>query len=518
MIAPWLTYCLLSSLLLGSAAWLVEFALRLYRRPVRWVWAVAMLGSLALPVAALLSPSGVSFSEQPLLPLRDAPIVGALLTLQPADDAAGSAWLSGRIDPLLVAWLLSSLAVLAFYLRSCRRLRGERKGWSQRAIGGRKVLLSSGIGPAVVGFFRSLIVVPAWVLDLDEELRRMIFLHEEEHLRAWDHRLLHAAWLVLAATPWNLPLWWQWRRLRLAVELDCDGRVLDAGVNRRAYGELLLEVGRRSSGLTYLPAAFSEPRSMLERRVKDMVRRVPRFRREKGILAAIVAAGLLAFACEAPTPTDNSTVTPPVVPSKVMTGVITDAVTGEPLAGVQVYLEKTGRGALTAENGRFFLLNLPPGVYRLVAEHPDYEPFTAELRLTQDGVAVSSSEFELSAETIELRIQLEPLTQDVSARPVFTPYTKVPQLRNRDAAVRAVERNYPKLLKDAGIGGQVVVWVFIDTAGIVKNTSVQSSSGRRELDLAAVRTVQEFEFVPAENRGRPVPVWLQIPIVFSAER
>ncbi len=49
-----------------------------------------------------------------------------------------------------------------------------------------------------------------------------------------------------------------------------------------------------------------------------------------------------------------------------ITGVVTDAQSGEALSGVQVYLEGTGRGALTGENGRYFLVNVPVGTYTVV--------------------------------------------------------------------------------------------------------------------------------------------------------
>jgi outer membrane receptor for ferrienterochelin and colicin len=51
-----------------------------------------------------------------------------------------------------------------------------------------------------------------------------------------------------------------------------------------------------------------------------------------------------------------------------ITGVVTDASTGAPLAGVQVYLEGTGRGALTQENGRYFIINVQPRTYVMVVE------------------------------------------------------------------------------------------------------------------------------------------------------
>jgi protein TonB len=102
--------------------------------------------------------------------------------------------------------------------------------------------------------------------------------------------------------------------------------------------------------------------------------------------------------------------------------------------------------------------------------------------------------------------------------PVFTPYTVKPEIKNRRAAIRIVERYYPKLLKEAGIGGTVNVWVFIDAAGKVKNAQVQKSSGNQSLDDAALRAAQEFEFTPALNRDKRVPVWVAIPITFSVKR
>ena len=52
---------------------------------------------------------------------------------------------------------------------------------------------------------------------------------------------------------------------------------------------------------------------------------------------------------------------------------------------------------------------------------------------------------------------------DVAAAPVFTPMTVRPEIRNRGAVVTAMERAYPPILRDAGLGGQVIVWFFIPT-------------------------------------------------------
>ena len=103
----------------------------------------------------------------------------------------------------------------------------------------------------------------------------------------------------------------------------------------------------------------------------------------------------------------------------------------------------------------------------------------------------------------------------IGDQPVFTPFTVKPEIKNRRRAIQIVEKAYPKLLKDAGIGGTVKVWVFIDTKGRVQNAKVQKGSGNKSLDAAALGAAKEFVFTPALNRDQKVPVWVAIPITFS---
>lgn len=49
-----------------------------------------------------------------------------------------------------------------------------------------------------------------------------------------------------------------------------------------------------------------------------------------------------------------------------ITGVVTEADTGAPLPNVNVIIEGTTRGASTDEDGRYFILNIEPGIYNLV--------------------------------------------------------------------------------------------------------------------------------------------------------
>ncbi|UCC83851.1 MAG: TonB family protein [Gemmatimonadota bacterium] len=113
---------------------------------------------------------------------------------------------------------------------------------------------------------------------------------------------------------------------------------------------------------------------------------------------------------------------------------------------------------------------------------------------------------------------LPPPPSDVSRlgdRPVFTPYTVRPEIKDRRRAVQIVMAHYPKILQDAGIGGTVYVWLFIDTNGRVQNAQVQESSGNESLDAAAMEAVYEIEFTPALNMDKRVPVWVAFPILFE---
>ena len=108
----------------------------------------------------------------------------------------------------------------------------------------------------------------------------------------------------------------------------------------------------------------------------------------------------------------------------------------------------------------------------------------------------------------------EVTTTDISAAPTFTPYTVQPDIKNRSEIARALEREYPPLLRDAGIGGTVQVWFFINEEGRVQRTQVNSSSGHKALDDAAINVANIIEFTPALNRDKRVPVWISLPITF----
>jgi hypothetical protein len=145
-------------------------------------------------------------------------------------------------------------------------------------------------------------VIPQWALDLEPQAIDLMLHHEHEHLRARDPLLIHLASLVVLAMPWNPAVWWMVSRLRLAVEMDCDARVLARGGDTPEYAELLLRVGQRRARLPLGAAALGEPVSFLGRRIRRMVTDLPRWRWAGATAAGCIAAAAVIAACEAPRP------------------------------------------------------------------------------------------------------------------------------------------------------------------------------------------------------------------------
>lgn len=300
--AAWMAYAILVSGTLMGAAWALERGCRLHRRPTRFAWAGAILAALLLPATALVLPD--------LLPAGlasglggDGPAEAVVLAVQGLEEPASASGLDTSVA-LAVAWLLTTLVLLvrsaAGWLAVASRLRRA----TRHRVGRARLYLTAGMGPAVTGLPGGRLVLPEWIWTLSSRQRRLVLSHEREHLEAGDPWLLAGARLLVTLFPWNLPLWWGLRRLRLAVETDCDRRVLRAGADPGVYGDLLLYVGERSSRVVGV-AALAERTSFLERRIDEMTRPRPRHRTPKTLLAGLVALAAVGVACESPAPGED---------------------------------------------------------------------------------------------------------------------------------------------------------------------------------------------------------------------
>jgi beta-lactamase regulating signal transducer with metallopeptidase domain len=305
----WMLYSIVVSLLMGLAALALERSAQIRQRPARWLWATCMVASLAIPFI----PSKVSVqlpetthaeratSSEILTPPQTTAIELSRFTLPII--GTDQTPLSNGVSTLLDwTWRVASMALALVILASGAHLSWRRRRWELSHMAGMAVYISEDSGPAVVGFLRPHIVVPRWLTKLSADEQELVIAHERSHLGAYDTQLLTIAVCLLACMPWNLLLWWQLRRLRLAIEIDCDARVLSLGYPVARYSETLIAVGERQSATYAMTMARYGSKSFLEQRIHNMLRKKTRHARVSALALACIGVGLAVCAAEVAPP------------------------------------------------------------------------------------------------------------------------------------------------------------------------------------------------------------------------
>ncbi len=73
---------------------------------------------------------------------------------------------------------------------------------------------------------------------------------------------------------------------------------------------------------------------------------------------------------------------------------------------------------------------------------------------------------------------------------------------------------YPEIARVRGYEGVVLVYAEILPDGRVGNMKIRKSSGYAILDKSAVEAVKPWKFEPARKSGKPMTVWVELPIKF----
>ncbi|MBN8922280.1 MAG: hypothetical protein BGP10_12760 [Rhodanobacter sp. 68-29] len=301
--AAWATRGWLA-LLAFTAAVLIVAALR---KPIRrWFGAERAFQLWLLPPLAVLASQlpHAATSPAPLPPLVYA-ITSAVGAPAPHAAVAGHV---GWHGVALLLWLAGVVAALGFAVLAQRRYRRRLHGATPMADASapRPVLraASADVGPALVGAWRSRIVLPAdFRQRYDATEQALILAHEAAHARRGDGWWSLLA-QMLAALLWFHPLaWWALAALRHDQELACDAVVLrEHGTHRRSYANAMLKT--RSAALALPVGCAWSPRHPLTERIAMLKQQpVSLLRRRSGAaaLALMIAMGAgAAYAATAP--------------------------------------------------------------------------------------------------------------------------------------------------------------------------------------------------------------------------
>ncbi len=74
---------------------------------------------------------------------------------------------------------------------------------------------------------------------------------------------------------------------------------------------------------------------------------------------------------------------------------------------------------------------------------------------------------------------------------------------------------YPRVAREAGWEGTVIVRTLIDTKGVPSQVGIRKSCGHVTLDQAAQDAVIKWKFEPAKDGNIPISKWVDIPIKFA---
>ena len=546
MIATWMLYAALIGALVTVAAVATSAVVAALRLPSRFVWVVSIALSLAWPIAAVV---------QRLMPAEQAPIrvMPFAISVQPVQVISGGGGGPNRallVDGALVAlWLALSVLLLVRLAQSIKSLRNRRREWRSEQLDGVSVCISENVGPAVVGLRSMDVVVPEWITALDASLRAIVLRHELEHRTARDPHLLFMSTLAVALMPWNIALWIQARRLRLAVEVDCDARVLREHPSTERYGLLMLTIAqRRSIAPPVFAPMLSEPTSHLERRILAMQPSTRRIARLTVVGGTFVAASALLFACALqsdnptqprPTASREASYNPgqtyfefqvtkqvalqPGNPSPRYPDVLRSAnIEGQVLA--QFVVDTFGH----ADMSEFKVLK------------SDHDLFTETVKNVLPTTQFSPAE--LNGHKVKQLVQM-PFEFSLSKRGAThtAPRVGAATLRKGDGPIPTSDRQtyfefqveqtaniraggttvpkYPAELRAANIEGEVLAQFTVDTTGAPAMETFKVLKSTHDLFTQAVRAaLPTMRFNPALVGGRPVRQLVQMPFQFNLSK
>lgn len=298
----------------------------------RLVLALALGGALVLPAIAAIAPAFRVEAPAAVVALGRAPFVESLEDAATAPEAApreplerarrGAARPSASIVGLGAAaiWAVGALLILARLGVGIARTRaivrradaapewGPAIARAERVTAFRAVVAATDEldGPAVAGFFASVVLVPRGSAAWTEERRHAVLLHEIAHVRHADC-LVHLVAQIACAVHWINPLaWMALRRLRIERELAADDAVIAAGACASRYAEDLLSLAGFTAGRDAPPGALGmAERSELSMRIIAILAsgppRRPLSRAATAGLVSATAATLFAVACATPT-------------------------------------------------------------------------------------------------------------------------------------------------------------------------------------------------------------------------
>jgi TonB family protein len=534
--------------ILLALAWVATYALRKRSAALRHqLWAIAVLGSLALPLLTIFLPAWHSttlaaaaqhwqssaFTTERLPSTSPATMIDAtqnsprleqsvwltlllwtaglvLLLIRLFAGLARLAWTSAHAEPFFdTSWMrdVSKLSVSLNVVRPVRLLRSA----------------DPAAMPVTWGLLHPRIILPAGAESWPEERRRIVLAHELAHISRHDW-LLQITAEICRAVYWFHPLVWVAAgRLRQESERACDDSVLSSGVDPSRYADQLLVIAR--SLKNSLPAwsaalAFARP-SNLERRFIAMLNPAANHQRLSSrakLLSAIAAAVLLLPFAALRLPAQNL--------SGPFGGAIYDP-SGAAVPNATIIM--TNRQADTVDmtvsdaRGNFQFKALPAGTYEMKVTKPGFQEYRSSPIVLEPARELSQNvTLELGGVTEAVDVQADndhptrvPSSADEASN---TPRLRIGGNVEATELISKVQPIYPQAAKAAGAQGTVILHAVLGLDGRPLSIRVMNSHIDPDLARAAVEAVSKWRYTPTLLNGEPVEIDTTVMVNFTLAR
>ncbi len=182
--------------------------------------------------------------------------------------------------------------------------------------------------------------------------------------------------------------------------------------------------------------------------------------------------------------------------------------------GLFEFFPRMHAAALPTAEALLVAIELPPEVVIPPPPEQIVRPATPKIAAVEvaEDITIAPTTF---ASTPVTNLPPPPKTKAPEGWPTFIPYTVAPKLKNATEVLAVLERVYPTRLREARIGGSVLLWLYIDASGRVQRTVLGESSGSEALDEAAQKVAGNMLFSPALNRDQKTDVWIAQAVVFK---
>ncbi len=140
-------------------------------------------------------------------------------------------------------------------------------------------------------------------------------------------------------------------------------------------------------------------------------------------------------------------------------------------------------------------------------------PIEAPSDAVLEDIEIGSTEIDINQQ-IEAPPPKEEKKVIVEEEPQY--FVAVEEMPEPIGGIQAIQSKivYPEIAKRAGVEGKVFVLAFVDENGTVTKVTLTKGIGAG-CDEAAMEAVRNTKFKPGKQRGKPVKVQVQIPVVFK---